>query len=105
MNKEERKQEFDKFTIKINDENGIAISKNEVDIASPGLYINGNKIENGHDLLTQCEKLNRALLDIKEYIEEYKFAYTNPLNQNVYNVVKCQEFLDIVNKALGDDKK
>lgn len=49
------------------------------------------------------EKQKQALLDIKEYIEKYKFAYTNPLNQNVYNVVKCQELLDIVNKVIGSD--
>lgn len=50
----------------------------------------------------EIERLNKALLDIKEYIETFE-EITGITNRYDYRVK--EKLLDIVNKALGSDKE
>ena len=49
-------------------------------------------------------QLKSVLKEIREYIEKHKFAYENPLTRNIYNVSRCDEVLEIIDKGIGEDK-
>jgi hypothetical protein len=59
----------------------------------------------------EIERLNKALLDIKEYIEKDKASWevsTFSQREDTTRVVftkEAQDILNIVNKALGSDKE
>ena len=53
-------------------------------------------------LTNENERLNKALLDIKEYIETFE-EITGITNRYDYRVK--EKLLDIVNKALGSEKE
>ena len=52
----------------------------------------------------EIERLNKALLDIKEYIETNSYFESNIVKTMVFKDYS-DSILDIVNKAIGSDKE
>lgn len=55
-----------------------------------------------HNVFEEKESLRSTLKEIREYIEKHKFAYENPLTRNIYNVSRCDEVLEKINKGIGE---
>ena len=56
------------------------------------------------ELLEEIERLNKALLDIKEYVKELE---TEEYGSQLYSIGSGEQIyiLNIINKALGSDKE
>lgn len=75
------------------------------------MSFDGNKYEmvqkvELNKIFKEIERLNKALLDIKELVVN-NACLSEEYNKCVDDLIyyKCDELLDIVNKALGSDKE
>lgn len=56
------------------------------------------------ELAEEIVDLKSVLKEIRDCLEKNKFAYVNPLTRNIYNVSRCDEVLEIIDKGIGEDK-
>ena len=63
-----------------------------------------NALDNQRKYYEENTHLKSVLKEIRDCLEKNKFAYVNPLTRNIYNVSRCDEVLEIINKGIGEDK-
>lgn len=54
--------------------------------------------------LKQLDLYKSVIDEVTGLIEKHKFAYINPLTQNIYNVSKCDDLLKILDKVNKENK-